>query len=314
MSQNSNRIQVTMAVESTKGTAETMTATNQDVRWELSGGQTSVDLAKASKGTIAEGGYNVGVSHRNQQSCTFPEMKTSFKKGADVTTAPPLWKYLEACGYTIVDQTTYLELAWITYPTNKSLTVDFKVFNDGALTYGGDGARGALGNVSIGADTPNGEIYLTMSGLVGAWTGTLDGTGMFAATGLNTNAVETMDNYILTLGGQAYTVQNWKTELNCDNKPEGGNNTQGIEAHKAGNQTVSCTMQITELKKSVSDVAGDAAIDTVYSEIKLAGQAGAGFDFVWTDCDVTEVPNTDSDGTLCKTIKFNYQSSLFKMI
>ncbi len=314
MSQDSNRIQVTLGVESTKGTAVALTATNQDVRWELSGGQTSVDLAKASKGTIAEGGFNVGQSHRNQQSCTFPEMKTSFKKGADKDTQPPLWKYLEACGYTIIDNGLYTSLVWNTYPTDSSLTVNFKVFDDGAVTYGGDGARGALGNVSIGADTPNGEIYATLSGLVGAWTGTLDGTGMFAATGINANAVETMDNYILTLGSQPYTVQNWKTELNCDNKPEGGNNTEGIEAYKAGNQTVSCTMQITELKKSVSDVAGDTAIDTVYPTIKLAGQAGAGFDFIWTDCDVTEVPNSDSDGTLCKTIKFNYQLLSIDMI
>jgi len=314
MTYDTNRIQVSVSIESVRGTEEAQSATDQDVIWEMSGGQAGTDFAKASKGTIAQAGFQKGVSHSNQKSVTFPEMKTSLRANVDEALVPPLFKYLEAFGRTTDLTGGTAESKWIGYPTAKSLTVNMKIYEEGTLNYTGDSGRGCVGNFSLGADTPNGEIMVTVNGIMGAWNGELDGTGRFALTGNNTNPVERMENYILTFGGQAYTVQNWKDDLNGEMKPVAAQNVEGVAYYAHKNQAASVVMQILAIKPSVHDVTSDAALDAVYPEVKLAGQPGAGFDFIWTDCDVTEIPNTDADGTKAKTIKFNYQESTYKQI
>jgi hypothetical protein len=291
MSFDTSRVQVTIGVEATAGTAETLTATDQDVFW-YSEGQVSYDIPKEAIGSPADGTFQEGELISGIQRATIPDIMADFRTTGDGATEPKVWGYLGAFGMK-VDGTTNKRLYWDGVPSCTTLTANWKTYQcDDAFTL--EGCRGGVGTLTIGADGPNSQIKYTLGNLTGYALRETNGTGRFALTGADTGPIEIMADYTVTIGSQVYAVDNWSFEVNASLGGEAGNNAQGGVKMKHVGQTGTFNALLIRISPATESLINDNMDNLTKSTITMTS---TNMNIQVDNVQTKTVAGADSDGT-----------------
>lgn len=309
----SNTRQGIFKLEDPRGTLATIDySTDFDVNlYDLDDG--SRDAGHDGGANIADGTYALGKSYSGKKSMTKTFM-TDFQNSGVATTYPKWWKFLEACGFVLSDDTVNAFATWHGRPACKGISGEFPLWRcgvDGSTTGDAQVMAGGAGTFSFGADSVGAVIRpsFTITGKDGGIKA-LSAGSFQKPSGVDTTDTEVFLGHTIVMGGYTYKVWSFQFDMqgdvqSNDNSADVTNGVKtGIDHFTVVNANIQATMTIERVGIAENNPVEDLFNNTVYSNIVYTMN---GFEITFNTAQNIDVQDTTTNeqGSQELTVKIN---------